>query len=70
MERYLKIGGVVNIVIGVFHGVRYITEIFHYARAGPEEDCPPPFRLVGDLGFVLTGGSWVPLWLQDSPNTK
>lgn len=70
MERYLKIGGVVIIVIGVFLGVRYISTIFHYACAVPEEDCPPPFRLVGDLGFVLTGGSLVPLWLQDSPNTK
>lgn len=65
MDRYLKIGGVVIILIGCYVGVRYISTLIHYSCALAEEDCPPPFRVVADLGFVLTGGSLVPLWTQD-----
>lgn len=70
MERYLKIGGIIVIIAGLYIGIRYVSTVIHYACAVPEEDCPPPFRVLGDLGFVLTGGSLVPLWLQDSLSAK
>lgn len=70
MERYLKIAGVVIILIGCYVGVRYISALIHYGCADPREDGPPPLCLTAELGWVVTGGSWVPLWLQDSPYTK
>ena len=61
----LKTVVIVVIVIGCYLGIRYVGAIFHYACAVPEEDCPPPFKAAGDLGFYLTGGTFVPLWTQD-----
>ncbi|MDP3646291.1 MAG: hypothetical protein Q8R25_04350, partial [bacterium] len=40
--------------------------IIHYNAVQPAEDAPPPIRLVGDLGFFLTGGSLIPLWNHDA----
>ncbi len=65
MDRYLKIFVIVIIIIGLYLGVRYVGAVIHYACAVPEEDCPPPFRLLGDLGFYLTGGDLIPLWTRD-----
>ena len=65
MEKFLKICAIVIIVIGCFLGVRYISAIIHYNCAVGGEDCPPPFRIVAELGWVLTGGDFVPLWTQD-----
>src|SRR3989344_8958100 len=66
MNQYLKIFGVVVIVIACYLGVRYVGSIIHYNAVQPAEDAPPPIRLVGDLGFFLTGGSLIPLWNHDA----
>jgi hypothetical protein len=65
MERYLKIVALVIIFVGCYLGVRYVGSEIHYACEVPEEDCPPPFRGVADLGFYLTGGELVPLWTRN-----
>ena len=65
MSRYLKIGGVVIIVIGCYLGIRYFGAVIHYTCVVPEEDCPPPINAVGQLGYYLTGGDLVPLWTRD-----
>lgn len=65
MYRAFKILGVIIIVIACYVGIRYISAIIHYACAVPQEDCPPPFRVLADLGYVVTGGSWVPFWTRD-----
>ncbi|HEY4527173.1 MAG TPA: hypothetical protein VJK53_05025 [Candidatus Paceibacterota bacterium] len=65
MSRYIKIFAVLVIIIGSYLGIRYVGAVIHYACAVPEEDCPPPFRIVGNLGFVLTGGNLVPFWTRN-----
>ena len=62
MERFIKIFGLIVIVGGVFIGVRYISTMIHYACANPLEDCPPPFRVLADLGYYTTGGSLIPVF--------
>lgn len=61
----LKTIGIIIIVCAVYIGVRYVGATIHYACLVPHEDCPPPFRVVADLGFFVTGGELVPLWRQD-----
>ena len=58
--------GIAIIIVGLFLGVRYIGSIIHYNAIQPAEDTPPPIRIVGDLGFFLTGGSLNPLWNHDA----
>lgn len=58
------------IVSGLYLGVRYLGALIHYASANPAEDGPPPIVLAGQLAFYITGGTLVPLFLQDSPYTK
>ena len=65
MNIYIKIFEIVIIVIGLYLGVRYVGAVIHYACAVPEEDCPPPFAILGGLGYYLTGGDLVPLWTRD-----
>lgn len=60
----LKMFAIIIIVAGLYIGVRYVSSVIHYACQVPAEDCPPPFKGLGDLGFVLTGGNLVPLWTQ------
>ncbi len=62
----LKYVALIVIVIGLFLGVRYVGSVIHYNAIQPAEDAPPPIRLVGDLGFFLTGGSLLPLWNHDA----
>ena len=62
MTRYLQIAFVLLIMLAAYLGVRYVGSVVHFACEVPEEDCPPPFRIVGDLGYFLTGGDLVPLW--------
>ena len=66
MTRYLQIIGIIIIIAGAFLGVRYVGSVIHYSAVQPAEDAPPPIRLVGDLGFFLTGGSLLPLWNHDA----
>ena len=66
MIQYLKIFGIVVIALGLYLGVRYVGSIIHYNAVQPAEDTPPPIRLVGDLGFFLTGGSLIPPWNHDA----
>ena len=63
----------VIIVIGIFIGVRYIGSVIHYGchrepivNVDGGDDCPPPFWIVGQLGFYLTGGSFNPLLNRDA----
>ncbi len=70
MNKTLKNLALVIIVIGLYLGIRYLGSVIHYACANPAEDCPPPIHGVGQLGFYITGGTFIPLWLQDSPYTK
>ena len=65
MFQYVRIFAVVVIVMGAYLGIRYIGAVLHYACAVPEEDCPPPFRIIGDLGFGVTGGNLGPLWTRN-----
>jgi hypothetical protein len=67
MNTTVKSIALIAIAIGLFLGVRYLSSIIHYACLNPAEDCPPPFRLVADLGFFVTGGSLNPLWVQNAP---
>jgi hypothetical protein len=69
MHTVLKNVALIVIVIGLYLGVRYIGSVIHYACADPNEDCAPPIHAVGQLGFYLTGGTLIPLWLQNSPFT-
>ena len=66
MNRFLKILFVLIIALGLYLGVRYVGSLIHYNSVQPEEDTPPPIRIVGDIGFFLTGGSLVPLWNHDA----
>jgi hypothetical protein len=61
----LKKLGILVIIIALYLGVRYVGSAIHYACLVPEEECPPPFRGLADLGFFITGGDLVPLWRQD-----
>lgn len=70
MNKTLKIAALVIIVIGLYLGVRYLGALIHYASANPAEDGPPPIVLAGQLAFYITGGTLVPLFLQDSPYAK
>ncbi len=65
MERHLKIIGIVVIVVGCYLGIRYFGSVIHYSCAEPESDGPPPICLMGELGWVLTGGNLVPLWTRN-----
>lgn len=66
MERSLKIFAIVIIIIGCYLGIRYVGSVIHYNAVQPAEDAPPPIRLVGDLGFFITGGSLLSLWNHDA----
>lgn len=70
MNQALKVIGFAIIVIGLYLGVRYLGALIHYASANPAEDGPPPIVLAGQLAFYITGGTLIPLFLQDSPYTK
>src|SRR3989338_9220738 len=62
----LKKIGIVIILAALFFGVRYVGSIIYYSAVQVAEDTPPPIRIVGDLGFFLTGGSLVPLWNRNA----
>ena len=66
MTSTLKKIGIGIILAALFLGVRYVGSIIHYNAVQPAEDAPPPIRLVGDLGFFITGGSLLPLWNHDA----
>ena len=63
--QYLKIFALSVIIIGSYLGIRYVGVVIHYTCAVPEEDCPPPINLVGQLGYYVTGGDLIPLWTRD-----
>lgn len=65
MNQYLKICGIIVIIIGCYLGIRYFGAIIHYSCADPKEDGPPPLCLTGELGWVVTGGGLIPLWTRD-----
>lgn len=65
MSRYLPTIGIIIIIVGCYLGIRYVSTVIHYACANPAEDCPPPFALMAELGFVITGGEFVPLWTRE-----
>ncbi len=62
MERFVKIFGLIVIVVGIYMGVRYISTIIHYTCANTAEDCPPPFYILAQIGYYSTGGSLVPFF--------
>lgn len=71
--KTLKNIALVIIVIGIFVGVRYIGSVIHYGchrepivNVDGGDDCPPPFWVVGQLGFYLTGGSVNPFLNRDA----
>lgn len=64
MNATLKVLAIIIIVSGLYQGVRYMGSVIHYACQVPLEDCPPPFKGLGDLSFYITGGEFVPLWRQ------
>ena len=71
--KILKNVALIIIVIGLFLGVRYISTVVRYGCAHVPlenvdggDDCPPPFYLAAKLGWLLTGGSLMPLWNRDA----
>jgi hypothetical protein len=77
MERILKNIALVIIIIGIFLGVRYVSTVVRYGcvdvpleNVEGGDDCPPPFMLVSRLGWILTGGSWNPLWNRDAEKVQ
>ena len=73
MNHYLKIFGIVVIVIALFLGVRFIGATIHYGchrepltNVDGGDDCAPPIWAVGQLGFYVTGGSFNPLLNRDT----
>lgn len=62
MERFLKVAGLVIIVLGIYMGVRYLSTMIHYGCLNPAEDCPPPFLGLAEIGYYATGGSLVPFY--------
>ena len=77
MGPSIKIIAFCIIAVGLFTGVRYIGSTIHYG-CHPErivntedgDDCPPPFRGVGELSFYLTGGSLSPFWNHDATTVR
>lgn len=73
MEKFLKIGGIIILILGIYMGVRYVSTMIHYACANPLEDCPPPFYGLAQIGYYATGGSLIPVYdatfehLQSAP---
>lgn len=65
MSRFPTILFVLIILAGTYTGVRYLGTTIHYACEVPAEDCPPPFRALGDLAWFITGGDLVPFWTRD-----
>lgn len=68
---------IVIIVIGIFAGVRYIGTTIHYGchrepivNVDGGDDCPPPFWLVAQFSFYVTGGSLNPLWNRDATTVR
>jgi len=57
--------GVLIIVIGCYLGIRYVGAVIHYGCAEPGADGPPPICLTGELGWVITGGDFIPLWTRN-----
>lgn len=70
MNRAITIIFVLIILMGSYTGVRYLSSVIHYACLVPEEDCPPPFRLLADVGWFITGGSLVPFWTEEITNQQ
>src|SRR3989338_4453325 len=74
MYPTLKKTGILIILVALFLGVRYVGSAIRYGCANPVpldnvpggDDCPPPFYLAGKLGWLLTGGSLIPLWNRDA----
>lgn len=64
MHPVFKVLALIIIASGLYLGVRYIGSVIHYACQVPLEDCPPPFKSLGDLSFYITGGELVPFWRQ------
>ncbi len=58
------IGGII-IVVACFLGIRYVGSVIHYSCADPRNDGPPPICLSAELGWIITGGSLIPLWTRD-----
>lgn len=77
MNRCLKILFVLIIAVGLYSGIRYIGTAIHYG-CNPDpivnveggDDCAPPIRGVGELGFYLTGGPLVPFLNRDATTVR
>gem|GEM_PF-1290638 len=62
MERFIKVVGIIVIVVGIYTGVRYVSTMIHHACANPLEDCPPPFHGLAEIGYYGTGGKFIPVF--------
>lgn len=77
MNKFLKILFVLVIFIGVYTGVRYIGSMIHYSchpdrivNTEDGDDCAPPIMGVGEIGFYLTGGPFVPFFNRDATTVR
>lgn len=73
MNQSLKIFAIVVIAVGLFLGIRFVGTTIHYGchreplvNVNGGDDCPPPFWLLAQVSFYLTGGSLNPLWNRDA----
>ena len=73
MNSTLKKIGIVIILAALFLGIRYVGSAIRYGCANVPivnveggDDCPPPFVLMGKLGWLVTGASFNPLLNRDA----
>jgi hypothetical protein len=58
---------------GLLFGVRFVASTIHYGCHADRitniedgDDCAPPIKVVGEIGFYLTGGSFNPVFNRDA----
>ncbi len=61
---YMKIAGITLAALMCFYALQYVSTKIHYACIVPEEDCPPPIFLAGELVYRLIVQ---PPWLTFAP---
>ena len=63
---FIKRVGIAVVALVGFYGMQYISTSIHYACQLPEEDCPPPFYLIGELFYLtIVQPPWVTSLIAD-----
>lgn len=60
LGKLIKIVGIGLAILALFYAIQYVSTAIHAACANPQEDCPPPFYLAGELGYkVIVQPPWL-----------